>query len=151
MLLALLYDRGLRQSAQWQYSGILLVGFGLMLCPLPNDIRLGARMVGAVLTVGGILMAEPGLSISRHRFLELLGDASYSLYLTHVVVLALLVGVLWKTRMLLHHPGLTLPLAAAMCVGVGIGVYWLVERPVVSFCQRRLLQRPKGTSMQGGT
>jgi peptidoglycan/LPS O-acetylase OafA/YrhL len=85
----------------------------------------------AVLIVGGVVMLERRVAGRRSRFLEMLGDSSYSLYLSHVFVLggfALVLGGLERMGTLASL--LMVPAMAAAAVAVAYACYRWVERPM---------------------
>ena len=72
------------------------------------------------------------------RALQRLGDASYSLYLTHVLVLAIVgpaVAGIPSTSPLAHV--LLLLVALAACIGTALVVHQLVERPLLRLLRTR--------------
>lgn len=77
---------------------------------------------------------ERGLNLSKRRFLLLLGDASYSLYLVHLFIVPLTARLVAR----LHLGGLiSLTLAqftgAMGTIGVAILVHTRIELPLMSF------------------
>lgn len=86
------------------------------------------------------------------RFLEALGDASYSLYLVHFGVLT---GVFIALNHLHVVNGVTWPaclvLAFLTAVGVALVSYRFVERPVLRRARGRLVREPAPTLSAGGT
>ena len=121
---SLYMQRQIRSSYAWLVAigvGFFLLWFGQRLdgfIPLTN-------LVAAVMIVAGALFT-PQLSIPG---LKALGDASYSLYLTHVVVLAAL-GHLWASG--LRNLGFWsfVVCALASCVIGALLCFLLVERPL---------------------
>jgi exopolysaccharide production protein ExoZ len=75
--------------------------------------------IPAALLVWGALQFEDLLTARHWRPLEYLGDASYSLYLTNLLVTTLI-------------RGLPAPLLFLICMAVGIVAYRYVERPILS-------------------
>ena len=67
-----------------------------------------------------------------------LGDISYSLYLTHVLVLAVL-GRLWEpwARAGAWDNLVVLPAVFGSCILVGAATYYVVERPLIRWFRRR--------------
>lgn len=72
-------------------------------------------IVGSITTRGG-------------RLLELIGDASYSIYLSHLFLIMAMKELLNHVSL---HPDLVLLLALAFAPVVGIVVYRIVERPML--------------------
>lgn len=85
-----------------------------------------------------LLMLETYHEIAFPNWLILLGDASYSLYLSHPLILSGL-GKLWQrfhmNGALFVLAGIVLPVAFAWAN------YRLFERPVTRWCQRRFLPK----------
>jgi exopolysaccharide production protein ExoZ len=140
VLLALAWrQRWLR--AFWLGAGALAAGVGVYalqqagLAPVT-----GARIIDwgvpALLIVAGALAMEGGGRMPRSRFGLLVGDASYSLYLTHGFAVS---GFLW------FFPETPLPLRVAACVigavTAAIATYLLFEKPVTEFLKRLGLRR----------
>jgi peptidoglycan/LPS O-acetylase OafA/YrhL len=100
-----------------------------------------------VMTLAATLLVATGLACERRfsgrGFLQLVGDSSYSLYLTHMFV----VGAAWAAIERLHVPkalqwGAT-PLIAAAAVALAYGSYRVIEMPFNRLAQR-MTQRPAG-------
>ena len=105
---------------------------------LPRILVMGGP---AVLIVGGALMLEHAGRVRAWRLPRLVGDASYSIYLTHAWVLSL-VGQGWTRLHLDAAPGgwvgygLVALAASILC---GLLTHALVERPCQVFLRRRRL------------
>lgn len=122
------------------------VGFaGLFALPLLQDdatIFAGRVLCATLILVGTVSL---GRWTPRWRLGALIGDASYSIYLTHTVV-ALLLAYEIGSRVLDPVDGplqlaLYLLLAVVLSVVVGIASYRFVERPSLVFLRARLLTR----------
>lgn len=119
---------------------MLSVGF-LLLQPS------GAPGIGAALVVSGSLSALVGKL--RSRLLLELGDASYSIYLTHALALGAFTSV-WRHAV--PHPSLVLELLSILialptCAIVGWVSYRIVERPITRYLHR-LARAPKAAVPQ---
>jgi exopolysaccharide production protein ExoZ len=95
-----------------------------------------SQIIGAALVVGSAL--HPTLCAVKSRTLLLLGDASYSIYLTHIFALGLL-RFLWVRL----FPHLTLASVAAFmvvsmpfCSLVGVQTFKWVEKPMTGFFRK---------------
>jgi peptidoglycan/LPS O-acetylase OafA/YrhL len=81
----------------------------------------------------GIVSAEK--SGPLHSLGMLLGNASYSIYLTHAATAVVLIQISAR----LHNP---LPCAAFVILTVicsivaGILIHWYVEQPLIGYCRR---------------
>lgn len=89
--------------------------------------------VPAVLVVAGVVTVEADGGWPRWRWLGLLGDASYSIYLTHTLA----IGALAVT-MGAWDPLRFIPAAVGVAVAVGLACYLWVEKPVLAKLRRRL-------------
>lgn len=108
-------------------SGLLLFG--------PTDHGSWARQIGAWLVLAACLCP------AWHRrlpLLEELGNASYSIYLTHVFTLAAVTVWVGRLGLPANLLGATLAMGLAMlaCTAVGVGVYRWVELPLTSLMRR---------------
>jgi exopolysaccharide production protein ExoZ len=141
MVVALATAR-LRQLPLW--SGVVLiaigasaaVGLGLSM-QLPRSMALGGP--AALLVIGAVII-DHALDARAVRPLALLGDASYSMYLTHLMVLSTMAPLA-----LALPPWLGGPTLFAACLATAVAVYLGIERPLLRM--RRVLRFP-GTSSQ---
>jgi peptidoglycan/LPS O-acetylase OafA/YrhL len=106
---------------------------------------LAAQTGGAAATtlaVGICALSQEGSSAHPvARAARALGDATYSIYLTHVFAILLLVAL--ATRLAWAVPlGAFVPLAILVSAAVGVAVYRWVERPLVRSAGAWLGQRP---------
>lgn len=101
--------------------------------------------IPAAFIVGGMLALEPVLARRRSRFLLLLGDASYSLYLTHPIAISL-AAVIWEKLRLPSGNHLMaacfIPIALVVALAVGVITYKWIETPILN----RLIYSRPGTS-----
>ena len=122
-------------------TGLLLFGMLLFVAapviaqhvPLQRFVLLG---IPAAMIVSGALLLEKVVALPAWRLPSLLGDSSYSLYLTHGIVLSA-IGQLWL-RLPFGNGGFSLAafsiLALLACVLGGVLVYRLIDEPL----QKRL-------------
>lgn len=81
-----------------------------------------------MLILAGALLYEPEAKRAEFGFMRKLGDASYSLYLTHMLVLVVLDHAGFFSAL----PGpAAVPLAIAMTVAVGLFAYAWIEKPLL--------------------
>ena len=92
----------------------------------PRGLQWGAA---AAMLVTGALLLEADLVKTKVAFFVLLGDASYSIYLVHLMAMPI-VHILIGSGMVQVAPALALTLQIACAVGIGVIVYLLVERPM---------------------
>ncbi len=132
-------------------TGLIVVAIGLALLVINYRLivedgsvqRVLVQGIPAILIVAGGLVIEPILARKPSRILLLLGDASYSLYLTHSVTIAA-VAVIWER---LHLPAgrgagaiAFIPFALVASLMCAVIVYRYIELPLLS----KLLPSPNG-------
>lgn len=91
---------------------------------------LGALIVGAALYGDAAFTA---IRPSLRRLLVAIGDASYSIYLTHVFVvsaMAIMVSRFMPEWLFIMAGGIA-------SLGIGMGVHWFVDRPIQLWLKRR--------------
>jgi exopolysaccharide production protein ExoZ len=108
--------------------------------------------VCALLIVQAAVALEPKMGRWMPRWALLLGDASYSLYLIHPLLLKFFVSLLTKVhvvvpgRVRFEDEGLTMVFCLVLSVVVGVGMYLLVESPINGGLRRLLrLRKPVQT------
>lgn len=95
----------------------------------------------AFIVLGALLLPDLNL-----RALTLVGDASYSLYLSHFLTMSA-AGQLWRR---LDAPVALFPLfGIGLCVALGLAVYWLVERPLGRLTKSLVRPHPASASGPG--
>jgi exopolysaccharide production protein ExoZ len=87
----------------------------------------------------GVLAIEAGGRLPRLRWLQRIGDASYSIYLVHYPLLAVFNRAIGPT-----DPRLFFMLGGALCLGAGFAFHLGIERPML-----RRLQRAPDPSARG--
>jgi exopolysaccharide production protein ExoZ len=148
MLVGRLYLDG-RLSFSTPVSAALVVAGGVLLVAAAPwaapQTRLLAWGLPALMIVIGALSLESRCPPRGKGVLELLGDASYSIYLTHIVTLGAL-RTLWNMAGL-TKPGLPaavtfIGVATVVCTAVGVAAYAGLEAPVTRAAKRlRLVAR----------
>ena len=127
-------------------GAVLAVSLGSIFPDFPRALVGG---VPALLVVAGAVFFERSHHVVEVALPKLLGDASYSLYLSHGAVLSAL-GQFWLA---LHFPPTSQPIsfilflaAGIVCTSIaGIAIYKLVERPLVTYLSR-YFKRPDKNS-----
>ncbi len=125
MGLGMLVTRGIAPSFR---GAAAIFAIGLLLIWLPDSLNTGFRLVdwgiSAWMIVAGSLWLEQKLARMPLRWLEFLGDASYSVYLTHTMSIA-------AFALIPVTGGFARTLAAtAFAILIGIIVHWFLERPI---------------------
>lgn len=141
MMLGVLHRAGRLRSLRLGWAGVLAFP---LLVPLLTTLVMedyavsgSARLVAwglpAVLLVAGVLCLENRGRVRTIPLFRLIGDASYSLYLSHLFTLGVLRAA-WKAAGLpMEGAGGDIAFAVVACalgVAVAVGVYRLVERPL---------------------
>lgn len=127
-------------------AGLLALCLGLLwIFALPwtaRDERLLSWGLGAAMVVAGVLWLEPwARRLPGAATLAFLGDASYSIYLSHTFVVP--AGARAAAEL-----GWTQPLAVGLLLGVAVVLggcmsYVMLERPMTHKLQRRLMRPPQ--------
>jgi exopolysaccharide production protein ExoZ len=124
----------------------LLMPIGLLGLAL-NSLKLFASwpevVAFAIMTVAGALGVERSIPMRPIKGLKLLGDASYSIYLTHVMVLPAVSRLVHRSPIPASAQDLSLlMLGVAVSALVGVGVHLMVEKPLSRFLNRKLRRAP---------
>ncbi|WP_197086723.1 acyltransferase [Bradyrhizobium sp. LTSPM299] len=141
MYLGLIYQSGFRVG---RIAAIALVLSGMALgYPEFNWPAVFSAGLPAMLIVGGLVLCPPLKESGATLWLTILGDASYSIYLSHTLVLrpfrdvwARLVDGAWS-------PVLFFIAGVLVSIAVGCAIHYAIERPMLRFFSRRL-RRPAG-------
>jgi len=109
-------------------ASILAIGLTLIpFCMFGYSTRLTSTAPAAVIVVAGAILSEPiWRKHALSRRLAILGDASYAIYLSHLMVISPIFAALGVN---LTSAVLT-PIVATL---VGIALHLWVERPIMSF------------------
>jgi exopolysaccharide production protein ExoZ len=134
--LGLIYQSGFRVG---RLAAIVLVLSGVALgTPEFNWPAVFSAGLPAMLIVGGLVLCPPLKDSRATLALTILGDASYSIYLSHTIVLrpfrdvwARLVDGGWS-------PVLFFISGVAVAIVVGCAIHYAVERPMLRVLSRRL-------------
>ncbi|HEY3729885.1 MAG TPA: acyltransferase [Steroidobacteraceae bacterium] len=141
MLVAQLYLKGLRLSARLQW---LLIAAAILLMLLATPLkweRLFWAGVPACLLVAGAVLGP----CWKSRWLELGGDSSYSLYLSHPFTLNLL-ALLWTWGHLPPSGAAYVLSGMIACVLVGVAIHRLIEAPLLG-----QFRRPRAIPIRSGS
>jgi len=144
ILIGLAYCQGARVSGN---AATIILGLGV--CCLCLSVLLGelgdrewARQVFWGLPFAAILVAlvfGPEVSLLRRNVFQRLGEASYSIYVTHWIVV---VG---------FHPHNHKGIVFLASIFLGVGFYHIVERPTLLFLRAKLLGQPKHPKARQGS
>lgn len=114
-----------------------LAGAAILILAPHADPRILFYGVPAVMMVAGAIMAEP---LFRHPLMNpavALGDASYSLYLSHSIIIR---SMIFLGAEPLMRTGLGKLAVALICIAACLPVYRLIEKPLTA-AARSLLSR----------
>ena len=132
--LALVYDRGIRIPNPVAIGLVAAGTLGLFI-----GVRLGYdgdywRFIGlgvpAFLITSGFALGQQAREVRPIRFLHLLGDASYALYLLHMFTINI-VSLFW-TRLSIHSVSLYIATCMVVSIVASVMVHVAVERPLLS-------------------
>lgn len=130
--------------------GVALALAGLVVLLLTSQIEPFGSLrafywgVPAALLVLGVIIMERAGVMPKSRILHLLGDASYSIYLTHIMTLGI-VRAVWSKVVV---PEATfMQISAFIILGLlativaGLIFHFIVEKPLTRFLQKRLIRK----------
>ena len=140
---------GTLKRLSWGWGVLLLVGGLLPLflwrSPMFTVYRGFQWGIAAVAVVTGALILERAWGAHSPRWMLELGDASYSVYLTHTFALPLVGLLIERLHPAWHAVGWAMLLSIVTSALAGDAVYRLVERPTVAwFKGRRQTAVPAG-------
>ena len=150
---ALAIRRGWRRG-----DGLCLIG-GCLLLPLSSfffdpldfeQLRVFCFGIPALLMLYGVVSLESRSRLRFPKWLQTVGDASYSIYLSHILVISA-VGRVWNS---VRQPGLwdnalAVVMMVAAAVGFGIASYRWIEQPMLRALQTWQPRR-KSTPVSSG-
>jgi len=139
-LLVLEFAAGIWLAKAWRakklpglWLSLLLIAVGVAAIAVQHVLHFKSDLwrtffwgVPALLIAAGALGVEAAGRLPRWRWLERLGDASYSIYLTHTIVAPL---VAWQIGF--QKPWLLIPLVIALGIGSGLLVRRFIEEPLL--------------------
>jgi peptidoglycan/LPS O-acetylase OafA/YrhL len=132
-----LYRRGGRGFVEFA-AGVIVTIAAAVTLDLPYKLSYLALVLGFALLVAGATKMELGGYIKVPNFLNYIGNASYSIYLTHLAIQGLLLKISMASglyRTVGAHATYLIVLAGT--IALGCLVYGLVEKPLISALQKR--------------
>lgn len=122
----------------WAAALLIAAGTALILCRFDAH-RFVRDGIGAAMIVYGAVLFEMGRAVRRRPALMLLGDASYSLYLSHALILSGLFQVMNRVVPVGTIAGAIVYLLVAVTGSIAIAVllYRFVEKPALVYLRRR--------------
>ena len=141
-----LYRRGGRGFYEFAAGVVITIAAAITL-NLPYKLSYLSFVLGFALLVAGATKMELGGYIKVPNFLNFIGNASYSIYLTHLAVQGLLLKISMATglyRAVGAHATYLLVLAGTIVAGCL--AYALIERPIISTLQKRHKERRRSAA-----
>ncbi len=150
----LLYRRGVGRRGGWVelILGVILTSVGFTIVSAPRQIDSLLLVFGFSLLLAGITKLERRGALDVPFFLRALGDASYTIYLTHVSVEGLLLKIAMKVQLYQYigfEPVFFVVLAGTIMIGYV--AYYIVERPLLNGLRRKTcLPHTRGDELKAG-
>ena len=132
-----------KKPSYWACIPILLIPLALWVATGSN--RGQSWLVGLSLSAGIYLLVdlEQQGRIQIPRFLSVLGDGSYSIYLIHPLIVS--IGVRIARKFLAENEMASFVSILVVSLFAGMVYYVTVEKPLVNFARRRLVRKPAET------
>jgi exopolysaccharide production protein ExoZ len=138
MCVGIAYHRGYIRFPKF----MIFVGIAIAITLMESTGFKGPRMlyagVPAAFILAGLIKLEPKLF--KISLLGLIGDASYSLYLSHTFVIDL-VELISPLKEKPWNGGLAV-LAFIACIAAGIAVYYVIEKPLLQKLKKFSVKKP---------
>ena len=107
-----------------------------------SQVQLGYAAGFGLIIAGAAALEAAGQWPSRMRLLNLIGDASYSIYLTHLAVLGVVGRLVFRIAEYVPAPPVLLYLLVfAGTVACGCLAHVWIERPLIAACRKRLSRK----------
>jgi exopolysaccharide production protein ExoZ len=129
--------RGIFRSSWRSMGALLALGLLLLLSStfldpqLARNWRVAVWGLPAVMIVYAMIGLEDHCAFGKLRLPLLLGDASYSIYLAHVLVIGAVIGLVRKFVLPVGGTGSMYVVLTVAGVGGGVVVWQLVERKII--------------------
>jgi exopolysaccharide production protein ExoZ len=150
MWIAIAYREGIRlpRLVSWL---LVLAGFAALLASSvfanETDRLLRWGVPAAAIVAGAALIRAPRERSAVGRVFVLLGDASYSIYLVHSIVILMMPTVAVHLRVEVSRwPWSYIAVCAVAALAGSMAAYWIFERPVTRALQRRLREKRQAMS-----
>ena len=156
-LLAYVLFKDLAPSAGPSICGVGIAAILAMICftPIPDfhggrSVPMVGMMTGFAAMILGLALVERERDVPIPRSLTFLGNASFSLYLSHSAVISLAGSVVFQSNLLDILPAevLFLPIVVLAVVG-GLAVHVFIEGPLLSHLGVRIDARRRRLSETG--
>lgn len=131
-----IYQRGGKGIIETIIGSLIFVLWFTLLAT-PNELPKLILPISFALILGGVTKMEANHLVSSHAILNYIGNASYSIYLTHEAIEGLLLKICIKTHIAAHiGANLTFILTLAGTIGLGCGAYALCEQPLINWTRQ---------------
>jgi peptidoglycan/LPS O-acetylase OafA/YrhL len=141
LYLGLVYETGWRVRG-WVAACMVVAGIALGVPEFPWPAVFSAG-VPAAMIVGGFVLCPPLQDSVATAWLTGLGNASYSLYLSHTLALRPLRDVWMRVTDGAWPPFLFFVLGVMVSVLVGCAIHYVVERPMTRYLNAKLRASPQ--------
>lgn len=102
-------------------------------------VQIAYALSFGLIIVGAVAFERDGFKAGRFKTLSLIGDASYTIYLTHLAFLGLFAKIAFKlSNYVMLNNGALFFVVFVLTVVSGCLGYVFVERPLLRFCRRRM-------------
>lgn len=133
IILEFLFGMAIAKYGLRGHALLMPLGFAAMYCLHP---LISSRVISLGIPAALIIMGAVGseCKVRRYTFFDVLGDASYSIYIFHLLALGIFVK---------HWPKMGIetvyfaPVALAFVVALAVGLHWFLERPIIAYFARR--------------
>jgi exopolysaccharide production protein ExoZ len=139
------YTSGIKLPEELGWPCLLVGAAVLVVVGTAAPIRGLSTGGPALLVVAGAVIVERLRGMPEIHSLRLLGNASYSLYLSHTIVLSA-IGQLWRRSLHFDFPGEPLVFGGAAIATVlagGVIVYFSIEVPMLRLGRLRILGKQR--------
>ncbi|MDF7774422.1 acyltransferase [Sphingomonas sp. AOB5] len=140
--LAIAYLQGVRLST-WQRLALIVLGFILGGSAAVHDFPFHTRVlwggIPSLLIAAGVVLGSDFPEMRVRGWLVLGGDASYSLYLSHLFTLKVL-SIVWNKIGIVSSSGYVV-VALVVSVAVSVLAYRYIEQPLLELAKRWIMPR----------
>lgn len=107
-----------------------------------NYLQIAYALSFGLLILGAVSYENSGFKAAKFKALSLIGDASYSIYLTHLAFLGLISKIVIKLSQYFPlNPVAIYFIAFGLTVISGCFLYLFVERPLLQYCRKLIANK----------
>ncbi len=127
---------------------LVIIGTVIFFIPWSMDIRI-LYAIGAMFIVIGFANMNLYKHIRSPKLFVYLGDASYSIYLSHWMSLAVILKVLLKLNLDKSLGSfITVSITAILSIGVSCFIYSFIEKPLTKYVKAKIITKTKYTNVE---